>query len=140
MEKKEKKLKKPAVPEQKPQSFPRWFLGKLFALVGSNARTVVVTTGVCVCVWFVADAFKAYAGKKSEANMMFGFFADIRVVYTVSVTLAISGIALYLRERKLHRQTRERLAGRITELELQIDPDRRSSKLTSQGLTREDDK
>ena len=134
------KGKKPHVPEQKPQPFSRWFWGKLFALVGSNARTVVITAGVCASVWFVTDAFKAYAGKQSEANMWFGFLADIRMVYTVSVTLAISGVVLYLRERKLHRQTRERLAGRITELELRIDPSRRSSKLTSQGLTREDDK
>ena len=109
-------------------------------MIGSNARVAIIMTGVCVCVWFVADALKAYAGKRSDANFSLGLLADIRMVYTVSVTLAISGVALYLRERSSHRKTRERLARRITELELHVDPARRSSKLTSQGLTREDDK
>jgi len=55
----------------------------MFALIGSHARFVVATTGVCTCVWFVTDAFKAYAGRQSDANIRFGVLADIRMVYTV---------------------------------------------------------
>jgi hypothetical protein len=133
---------KTALPTQKAQPFWRWFLGKIFALVASNARVVVVTSGVCVCVWRIAAAIEIYAGKQSNANMTFGFalFADIKMVYTVSLAVGTTGVALYLKERRLHRQTRERLAARITDLELRIDPNRRSSKLTPEGLTREDDK
>jgi hypothetical protein len=137
---KPKPKKEPATPLQKAQPFGRWFWGKVFSLVGSNGRLVVVTVGICTCVWTVADAFKAFAGRQSIADLKFGFLADIRVVWTVSVAVGITGLALYFREVSLHRQTRERLAARNTELELRIDPTRRSSKLTAQGLTREDDK
>jgi hypothetical protein len=133
---------KQKVPEQRAQPLGRWFWGKVFALVGSNASLVVVTTGVCLCVWRVAAALEVYAGKQSNANVRFGFdlLADIRMVYTVSIAVGTTGVALYFRERRLHRKTRERLATRITDLELRIDPSRRSSKLTAEGLTREDDK
>lgn len=133
---------KQTVPEQKAQPFGRWFWGKIFAVAGSNARIIVVTAGVCICVWRIAAAFEVYAGKQSSADMTFGFglLADIKMVYTISIAVGTTGVALYLRERRLHRKTRERLAARITDLELRIDPNRRSSKLTPEGLTREDDK
>lgn len=135
---KAKPPKKP--PPQKAQTFARWFWGKVFRIIESTARPVVVMTGICTCVWFMADALKAYAGKQSVANMAFGVLADIKFVWTVSVAVGITGLALYFREVSLHRKTRERLAARNTELELRIDPTRRSSKLTSKGMTREDDK
>lgn len=103
---------------------------------------IVVTAGVCTCVWRIAAALEVYAGKQSNADIRFGFglLADIKMVYTISIAVGTAGVALYLRERRLHRKTRERLATRITDLELRIDPNRRSSKLTPEGLTREDDK
>jgi hypothetical protein len=139
---KHKQTAKQALPQQKAQEFGRWFWGKVFALVGANARLVVVTGGVCACVWRIAAAMEEYAGRSSNASIRFGFdlLADIKMVYTVSIAVGTTGVALYVRERNLHRQTRERLTARITDLEIRIDPSRRSSKLTSQGLTREDDK
>ena len=137
---KPKSKSEPKVTAQKPQPFARWFWGRVFALVGTHARLVVVTGGICTCVWIAADALKVYAGRQSTANIKFGFLADIQVVWTLSVAVGITGLALYFREVGLHRKTRERLAARNTELELRIDPARRSSKLTAQGLTRDDDK
>jgi len=87
----------------------------------------------------LADALKAFAGKQSFADLRFGIFADIRIVYTVSMAVGAAGAGLYLRERRLHRKTRERLGTRITMLEKQIDPARTSSLLTSLGLTRQED-
>jgi hypothetical protein len=46
---------------------------------------------------------------------------------------------LILKGEELHRRTRERLAARVTELELKLDPSRTSSLLTSKGLTRKGD-
>lgn len=68
-----------------------------------------------------------------------GFLANVSFVWSISLTVSGLSIGLYLRERKLHQGTRERLAGRITELELVIDSRRESSKLTSRGLTRKED-
>jgi len=73
------------------------------------------------------------------ADLKFGLFANVTVVFTISITLSGLSIGLYLRERGNHRRTRERLAARIKELEIKIDPNRTSSKLTSEGLTRRDD-
>jgi len=123
------------------KGFRRWFWSRIFSLLNKHGRYLILTGGGCYCAWVIADALKVYAGRQSAANLQLGvaLFADIRVAYTVSVTVGITGAALYLRERKLHRETRERLAKRITELELQFDPKRTSSKLTSRGLTREED-
>jgi len=95
--------------------------------------------GACVCTWILADAVKSFAGKQSFADLRFGILADIRFVYTVSMAVGAAGAGLYLRERKLHRKTRERLATRITTLEKGIDPARTSSLLTSLGQTRQED-
>jgi hypothetical protein len=65
--------------------------------------------------------------------------ANVSFVWSVSITVSGLSIGLYLRERRLHQGTRERLAGRVTELELAIDSGRESSKLTSKGLTRKED-
>jgi hypothetical protein len=141
MAKKSKSDKPEASSRQGPPPFARWFWNRIFWLLGKHGRYFILTGGTCYCTWLVADAIKVYAGKQSTANMSFAMslFADIRMAYTVSVTVGVTGIALYLRERSLHRQTRERLGGRITQLELRIDPSRESSKLTSKGLTRQED-
>lgn len=73
-------------------------------------------------------------------NFAFGLLANVNLVFSLSVAIGISGLALYFRERKEHRKTRERLTGRLAELEQSIDPNRRSSKLGPKGLTRVDDK
>jgi hypothetical protein len=71
--------------------------------------------------------------------LAFQLITNISFVWSASISVSGLSIALYLRERKLHRKTRERLTGRITELELKIDPKRTSSHLTSEGLTRRED-
>jgi hypothetical protein len=138
---KESKPETPQTGRRGPPPLGRYTLNRLFWLLGRHGRYLIVVSGVCYCTWLIADAIKFYAGKQSAADMHFGLslFADIRMVYTVGMTVGVTGIGLYLRERSLHRQTRERLGGRITELELQVDPSRESSKLTSKGLTRSED-
>jgi len=84
-------------------------------------------------------AFVAYAGKTSLADLTLRVLANVSVVWTMSLTLSGISITLYVRERRLHRKTRERLTARVTELELKIDPQRTSSLLTPQGTTRKGD-
>lgn len=86
-----------------------------------------------------ADVMTAYAGKTSTANVLFGLNVSINVALAFSVAVSGVAVTLYIREARLHRKTRERLAGRITELELLLDPSRKSSKLTTEGLTRKED-
>jgi len=72
-------------------------------------------------------------------NFSLSLLANLNVVFGLSITLSGLSITLYLRERVKHRETRERLTGRIRELELKIDPARTSSHLTTEGLTRKED-
>jgi hypothetical protein len=93
------------------------------------------------CFHEATTAIQAFAGHHSFADLKLGFglLASVNVVFTVSITLSGLSIGLYLRERGNHRRTRERLTTRIKKLEIKIDPNRTSSNLTSEGLTRRDD-
>jgi hypothetical protein len=117
----------------------RYILERSFWLMGKHGRNLIFTGGFCYCVWVISNALKSFAGQQSNANLRFSVLADVRFVYTISVAVGLTGLALWLRERRLHRKTRERLAGRITELEKTIDPSRTSSLLTPLGLTRQED-
>jgi hypothetical protein len=91
------------------------------------------------CVHESSVALIAFAGKSSFADLTLRLLAKMSVVLGLSVTLSGISVTLYLRERKLHRDTRERLTARITALELRIDPKRTSSQLTPRGETRRED-
>lgn len=94
------------------------------------------------CVSSVADAFKAYAGKISLADMNFltGVFAN--GYFSMSITVAVTGCGwLYgLLQWMLRRKVIKRLQTRIIDLESKLDSRRTSSQLTPEGLTRKDDR
>jgi hypothetical protein len=117
----------------------RWFFGHIFGLIRRHGNIVVIWCGIGWCVHEVSVAAIAFAGKESIENLSVRFLANINVVWGLSISLSGISISLYFRERAKHRETRERLAGRIAELELKIDPARTSSHLTTEGLTRKED-
>ena len=121
------------------EGIARYILGNFFALIRRFGNVVFVCLVIAYCSHEAASVLEAFAGKSSFADVRFGFLANIKMVYSLS--LAVSGISmlLYWNERRLHRKTRERLSDRIVKLELKIDPSRTSSHLTSQGLTRKED-
>lgn len=125
-------------PKPPPSTF-RWFAGSVFGMIRRHGNFVIG----CGLGAYVAHEFSvgliAFAGRQSSANINMGFFANLNVVFTLSFTVSGASIALYFRERGKHRETRERLSGRLKELELRLDPSRTSSHLTSKGLTRKDD-
>jgi type III secretory pathway component EscU len=123
----------PAVP------FRFWFWGQIFELLRSNGRTFLISATIAFCFYELSVAFRSFAGQATFASLTLRILANI--VFQWSVTIAVSGIsiALYLRERKQHENTRERLTERITKLEVQIDRRRSSSLLTSKGRTRKED-
>lgn len=127
-----------STPKPPPPTF-RWFAGSIFGMIRRHGNFVVG----CGLLAYVAHEFSvalvAFAGRQSAANISLGFFANLNVVFTLSFTVSGASIALYFRERGKHRETRERLSGRVKELELRLDPSRTSSHLTSEGLTRKDD-
>lgn len=122
-----------------PHRFPRWFLGHVFSALRRHGNIVAFWVGIGYCARQASLALIAFSGKTSTANLQLGLLANISFVWTVSVTLSGVSIALYLRERRLHRETIRRLSPRAIERELSIDPTRTSSQLTEEGKTRKED-
>jgi hypothetical protein len=129
--------KKPQ-PAPEPTTF-RWFFGHVFSLLRRHGASIFKWLVLGYSVRQIALVFIAYAGKASIADLTLRVLANVSIVFTLSLTLSGISVSLYLRERNLHRKTRERLTARITELELKLDPTRSSSKLTPQGTTRKED-
>jgi hypothetical protein len=119
--------------------FVRWFFGHIFSAIRKHGNFVAGCIAFGYCANQASLAARAYAGQTSIANLQANFLANISFVWSISITISGLSIGLYLRERRLHQSTRERLAGRVTELELEIDARPESSKLTSKGLTRKED-
>lgn len=117
----------------------KWFFGHIFSLIRRHANVLVMWCGIGWCFYQVSQGFIAYAGRASVANLSLSILMNLTVVWTVSIVVSGLAITLYLKERGLHRRTRNRLTDRITELELRIDPQRTSSLLTPEGLTRKED-
>lgn len=125
-------------PRQEPSTF-RWFFGHVFSLLRRHGAAVAMWLTLGWCAHEVSRAFIAYAGRSSLADLTFRVLANVSVVWELSLTLSGISVTLYIRERKLHRDTRERLTARVSELELKIDAKRTSSQLTPRGQTRKDD-
>jgi len=119
--------------------FPKWFCGHLFSILRKHGNAIALWLGLGYIAHQVSLAFIEYAGRTSAATLSLSLMANVSFVWTASITMSGLSITLYLRERSLHRKTRERLGTRITELELKLDPTRTSSLLTSKGLTRKGD-
>ncbi len=132
------KTEAPRQPRREPSTF-RWFFGHVFSLLRRHGAAIAACLVIGYSVQQVAQAFIAYAGKASIADLTLKVLANVSIVWTMSLTLSGISITLYVRERRLHRNTRERLTARVTELELKIDPNRTSSLLTPKGTTRKGD-
>lgn len=85
-------------------------------------------------------SIRALAGKNTGADIGVQFFANIDVSIAIAWGVAGGCILYGARQRKLRKDTVERLMGRIQTLEGQLDPNRTSSKLTLRGDTRPEDK
>lgn len=117
----------------------RWFFGHVFSVLRRHGGTIGFWLGMGYIARQTSLAFIAFAGKDSHANLALTLMSSVNFVFTGSVVLSGLSVSLYLRERAQHRKTRKRLAARVTELELKIDPSRTSSRLTEEGLTRKED-
>ena len=117
----------------------RYFLGRCFGLARKYGGSLIRWGFFTFCVHDVSKAISAFAGRTSIESFGLGLLANVQIVWTLSIAVSGISIALYLHERKAHRRTRERLTARIIELETKIDPNRTSSLLTTEGLTRRED-
>jgi hypothetical protein len=89
---------------------------------------------------FAYLAIRSLAGTHTLADIGIGLKSGTKLADVIGWLTGLAGIGYGHRERKLRRDTIERLAARNRELEQLIDPSRTSSKLMPRGTTRPEDK
>jgi len=98
--------------------------------------STIIWAGVAIyLIHELAATTRAFAGRASAASFIVDLAAHLNASVVGSVSVAGVTSILWANEYRRHRKTRERLTGRITMLELKIDPNRSSSGLTTQGTT-----
>lgn len=110
----------------------------------SNITTVVIYAikyGALVAIFYLGYlSVLALAGKHTFADIGVSFLSDVNISVSLAWLLGVGGIFYGMRQRKVRKDTVERLQGRIQYLETQIDSKRTTSQLTPRGDTREEDK
>jgi hypothetical protein len=98
---------------------------------------------VCFCVWKLAPAMEAFAGKTTLANLGVSLAADLKAntifSHLVMGLVGLTGAGYGLRERAQKRKEIKRLGNRVVDLERFLDPNRTSSGLTTDGRSRPED-
>ncbi len=113
---------------------------RLIDLAGSTASLLIPWGSLVAIAYLISSAIHGLAGKQTLADIGLRLLADVRVTEWVAYILTGGSIAYGLRERKLRRDTIERLSERTQKLEQQLDPNRSSSRLTPRGTTRPEDR
>jgi len=95
--------------------------------------------GIVAIAWFTRLAVGDLAGQTTLADIGIDFLGKVEVSVALAWTAGAAGGYYGYRQRKLRRDTVERLQKRVKELENFIDKNRSSSQLTSRGDTRPED-
>jgi len=95
--------------------------------------------GLCFIAWCASSMVQALAGRNTAASFDLSLLGILDLSVALSWVVGIVGGAYGLQQKKLRKDTVERLQKRIIGLEKKIDPARSSSKLTARGDTRIED-
>jgi hypothetical protein len=95
--------------------------------------------GAVAIAYFGFRGVAALAGQQTAADIGIKFLADVRVSEALAWIFGTSGLAYGWRQRKLRRDTVERIQSRVEKYEKSIDPSRSSSTLTRRGETKPED-
>lgn len=110
----------------------------------SNITTVLtylIKYGALVGVfYFIYLSVLALSGKHTFADIGISVLGGVNISVSLAWLFGIGGILYGIWQRKVRKDTVERLQGRNQYLELQIDSKRSTSQLTPRGDTREEDK
>ena len=94
-------------------------------------------------VWIFHEIYlmiESLSGKTTLADIGVSFLGNLKISVAVAWVSCIVGIIYGLKQKKLRKDTVERLQTRITELERELDVKRSSSNLTKRGDTRPEDR
>lgn len=88
-----------------------------------------------VMAYFAKVSVESLAGKTTLADLGVNAFFGIDYKQVIAYSVAGRCFLLYRSEKRLRKETTERLTNRVTGLELKIDPSRTSSEITPSGDT-----
>jgi hypothetical protein len=109
---------------------------RLLDLLSQALNQAIPMLGAVFIVYFgIFRPIHDLAGRNTAAIFGTAIVADIRPSELVSYLFGLVGWVFGLNAQRLKRNTIERLAGRLAELEKKKDPSRTSSKLTKRGET-----
>lgn len=103
--------------------------------IASTIRYTIGVGGFCWLAWMGYKSVAALAGKATSANIM----AAVGVSEWLTIAVVSVLVAGNIGQARLRKWSTARLTDRIKDLELQLDPDRSSSKLLPDGSTRPED-
>lgn len=84
-------------------------------------------------------SIESLSGKYTLADIGVNFLSQMDVSITLAWGAGLMAVVYGLKQRKLRKDTIERMQLRVHQLETKIDPNRSSSNLTSRGDTRPED-
>jgi hypothetical protein len=106
----------------------------------STARTTIKSIAWVFCVYVAFSAATKFAGQSTSVAISLILTALFDLKFVFSFALAGAACAWAAAERALRHRKVEQMQGRLKQLETQIDPNRSSSGLTTQGKTAPSDR
>jgi hypothetical protein len=113
-------------------------IGLLRAVVEKDA---VKWLCLAFIAWIALDRGLGHlAGRRTFADVGIRFVGDLSIREGAAYIVAVGAVIIALYRERLRRDTIQRLANNIAELQKKIDPGRSSSDLTPRGTTRPGDR
>lgn len=116
----------------------RWFFGLDKAC--DIIKHLIKWVGIGWVAWCLKEAVSSLAGVTTLADINVGVLVSLLSRRWVTYSITVAALLWAWRERRLRMQKIKHFSPRIARLERSIDPDRSSSRLTSTGRTRPEDK
>jgi hypothetical protein len=113
---------------------------KKLDIVNSAIQTFLKYGSLVAISAIFASALKILSGKQTLLNVTMLLVAHLKLSEKISYALGLAGILYGYRQRRLRRIVIENMSEHQRRLELSLDPRRTSSKITSKGTTRPDDR
>jgi p-aminobenzoyl-glutamate transporter AbgT len=112
---------------------------------GRKAETIAVLGqsafrwgGLAYIAYCGSEAVRVLAGEATTAKIGIELVGNMHVSVAIAWSFGVAGIIYGFAQRKLRKDVIERLAGRTSKLEKEIDIRRSSSRLTARGDTPEE--
>ncbi|NOX27851.1 MAG: hypothetical protein GXP21_06660 [Gammaproteobacteria bacterium] len=105
----------------------------------SITNSLIKWGAIVLLARYIYLSIDALAGNTTLADIGISFLGEVEVSVTIIVVTAVISVIYGFLQKKLRKDTVEKLQTRIIELELKIDPSRSTSNLTTRGDSRPED-